>query len=326
MGGHKSIVLTKKNPQQVIPDDPFMVIVGDSFSGVENLLHSFKFPSGSFDVSGMLWSFSPPVEVASLGRRARDLCGQELAWEEVVSLANYSIYRLKSAEQRYADALNKQIPTISCSRENVYKYIGVADLLAWDLMWEFSKMEGQSTLERPVRPADGLRPHAILAAYALLMVDHCIFEWQMGQQEDALNILGIAGKILSYASMDKEQSRATEYAYLERHKLFVDAKKREQESFKKGKEEAKEEVKQEQKITSKRNIDARWNNPEWRAYREYILDLARSLEPTSSYSKAATKVRDLIDRPNPDGNIPEFRTIEGYLKKGGYKPTKAQKK
>ncbi len=265
---------------------PFLAIERD-WAGLKDLVAD----KGAYLAEGLLWRTSVSTEVARLAARARAVCGAERPWSEVVEIAEYAGWELDLRAEKLADDWRRAIAESTMTATSVILVHGPAEILAWGLLWSLNNPEtGTALKDRPVPPAIAITSSQTLAAFALLMIDHAVYDMSKGRSVTALELLSIGGSALAYATMDKAQSDAAKQLFNERSARGLAGAK--------GK---------------------------WSSISEHQTDALRMANEGRYKSRidAARTIAQNLVKASPAGKD-EFYTVEtidGWLKKAGWKAT-----
>ncbi|KQU78173.1 hypothetical protein ASE08_02315 [Rhizobacter sp. Root16D2] len=158
----------------------------------------------SFYPDGLLWRFDPGREVSRLASRALVVCGERRSWVEVRQIAQFAMEELDAIAEGHAEQWRREFSRPMTATRIIQEH-GAAEVLAWGRLWSLQSAEANN---RSKASAVALSDDQIVAAFALLMVDHAAHELHGAHPTTAAEFLSIAGSALAFATMDRASHEA----------------------------------------------------------------------------------------------------------------------
>jgi hypothetical protein len=188
--------------------DQFLAIERD-WAGLKDLAAGL----GGHLAGGLLWRVHVGSEVSRLAAKAREACGPKRKWSEVEDLAHYAQVELQLIADQHAEEWRGEFPTSTTSGADMIALHGPADVLAWGLLWSLKNQDAPSLKDRPRPSVEAITSNQVVASFALLMIDHAVFDMTKGRPASALEFLSVGASALHFATMDATQSKVAAEAF-----------------------------------------------------------------------------------------------------------------
>jgi hypothetical protein len=148
---------------------------------------------------GMEWTCPVGENLARIAVRARKACGESHSWSEIIVMAEFANRLVQDVAFQISNVYELEKIGENMSPDKLIRTHGPADLLTF---WAADDLSDDPWLDSNIEAPYQFERAEVLAAFALLMVDHAAAELVESYPIAASEFLAIAGIALANATMD----------------------------------------------------------------------------------------------------------------------------